>query len=46
MTSYFIEAVSVSYTHLVTRREFESGVTYLQLMEQNVENLRLSLIHI
>ena len=26
--------------HNVTRREFESGVTYLQLMEQNVVNLR------
>ena len=26
--------------HNVTRREFESGVTYLQLMEQNVKNLR------
>ena len=29
--------------HNVTRREFESGVTYLQLMEQNVENLRKGL---
>ena len=27
-------------SHNVTRREFESGVTYLQLMEQNVVNLR------
>lgn len=26
--------------HNVTRREFESGVTYLELMEQNVQNLR------
>jgi len=26
--------------HNVTRREFESGVTYLELMEQNVKNLR------
>lgn len=26
--------------HNVTRREFESGVTYLQLMEANVKNLR------
>ena len=26
--------------HNVTRREFEEGVTYLQLMEQNVINLR------
>lgn len=26
--------------HNVTRREFEDGVTYLELMEQNVENLR------
>lgn len=26
--------------HNVTRREFEDGVTYLQLMEQNVINLR------
>lgn len=29
--------------HNVTRREFEEGVTYLQLMEQNVENLRIGL---
>lgn len=26
--------------HNVTRREFENGVTYLELMEQNVINLR------
>ena len=26
--------------HNVTRREFDSGVTYLELMEQNVKNLR------
>lgn len=26
--------------HNVTRREFEDGVTYLELMEQNVKNLR------
>lgn len=26
--------------HNVTRREFDQGVTYLQLMRQNVENLR------
>lgn len=29
--------------HNVTRREFEEGVTYLQLMEQNVEALRIGL---
>lgn len=29
--------------HNVTRREFESGVTYLDLMEKNVENLRKGL---
>lgn len=29
--------------HNVTRQEFEEGVTYLQLMEQNVENLRIGL---
>lgn len=29
--------------HNVTRREFENGVTYLELMENNVENLRLGL---
>ena len=29
--------------HNVTRREFEEGVTYLELMEQNVENLRKGL---
>ena len=26
--------------HNVTRRQFEEGVTYLELMEQNVKNLR------
>ena len=26
--------------HNVTRRQFDEGVTYLQLMEQNVVNLR------
>ena len=26
--------------HNVTRREFDNGVTYLELMEQNVVNLR------
>lgn len=30
--------------HNVTRREFESGVTYVELMEQNVENLRKGLV--
>lgn len=30
--------------HNVTRREFESGVTYVRLMEQNVENLRKGLV--
>lgn len=29
--------------HNVTRREFENGVTYLDLMEKNVENLRRGL---
>lgn len=29
--------------HNVTRREFESGVTYVELMKQNVENLRKGL---
>lgn len=29
--------------HNVTRREFDEGVTYLSLMEQNVENLRKGL---
>lgn len=29
--------------HNVTRREFEGGVTYLELMEKNVENLRKGL---
>lgn len=29
--------------HSVTRAEFDRGVTYLQLMEQNVENLRKGL---
>ena len=29
--------------HNVTRREFENGVTYLELMEQNVVNLRAGL---
>ena len=29
--------------HSVTRRQFDEGVTYLQLMRQNVENLRLGL---
>ena len=29
--------------HNVTRREFDQGVTYLQLMRQNVENLRQGL---
>lgn len=29
--------------HNVTRREFEAGVTYAELMEQNVENLRKGL---
>lgn len=29
--------------HNVTRREFDQGVTYLQLMQQNVENLRQGL---
>lgn len=29
--------------HNVTRREFDQGVTYLQLMKQNVENLRQGL---
>lgn len=29
--------------HNVTRQEFDEGVTYLQLMEQNVENLRIGL---
>lgn len=29
--------------HNVTRREFENGITYLELMEQNVENLRKGL---
>ena len=29
--------------HNVTRREFDAGVTYLELMEQNVENLRKGL---
>lgn len=30
--------------HNVTRREFEAGVTYVELMEQNVENLRKGLV--
>ena len=29
--------------HNVTRREFDSGVTYLELMEQNVTNLKKGL---
>ena len=29
--------------HNVTRQEFDEGVTYLQLMEQNVENLKTGL---
>lgn len=29
--------------HNVTRRQFDEGITYLQLMRQNVENLRLGL---
>ena len=29
--------------HNVTRDEFESGVTYVQLMNQNAENLRIGL---
>lgn len=29
--------------HNVTRKEFDEGITYLQLMEQNVRNLRLGL---
>ena len=29
--------------HNVTRQEFDEGVTYLQLMEQNVKNLRIGL---
>lgn len=29
--------------HNVTRREFDNGVTYLELMEKNVENLRKGL---
>ena len=29
--------------HNVTRKQFDEGVTYLQLMRQNVENLRLGL---
>ena len=30
--------------HNVTRKEFEEGVTYLQLMEQNVKNLEFGLL--
>lgn len=30
--------------HNVTRREFEGGVTYIELMEQNIENLRKGLV--
>ncbi len=30
--------------HNVTRREFENGITYLELMEQNAENLREGLL--
>ncbi len=29
--------------HNVTRRQFDSGITYLELMEQNVENLKKGL---
>ena len=29
--------------HNVTRREFDEGITYLQLMEQNVNNLKIGL---
>ena len=29
--------------HNVTRKQFDEGVTYLQLMRQNVENLRYGL---
>ena len=29
--------------HNVTRREFEQGITYVDLMKQNVENLRKGL---
>lgn len=29
--------------HNVTRREFDEGITYLQLMEQNVKNLKIGL---
>ena len=40
--------MSVSYTHLhschnVSRREFDEGVTYLQLMRQNAEHLKKGL---
>lgn len=31
--------------HNVTRQEFEEGITYLQLMEQNVKNLRAGLVY-
>lgn len=30
--------------HNVTRQEFDNGITYLKLMEQNVENLRKGLV--
>ena len=29
--------------HTVTRRQFEEGITYVELMEQNIENLRKGL---
>ena len=29
--------------HNVTRREFDSGITYVDLMMQNIENLRKGL---
>lgn len=37
------KALLLHSCHNVTRREFDQGVTYLQLMERNVENLRQGL---
>lgn len=37
------EALLLHSCHNVTRTEFENGVTYVQLMQQNIENLRKGL---
>ena len=37
------EVLTLHSTHNVTRAEFEAGVTYVDLMRQNLENLRKGL---